>query len=95
MEGHTAYYIRSLLELHRATGEREYLEKAMAAGNAICAQQFADGSISNWGTRWLEKGKPRGENCGHNWYNTNAVASAALYELAAYVRGARAPKGRS
>ncbi len=81
MEGHTGYYIRSLLALHKATGDPTYLEKARAAGNAICAQQFADGSISNWGTRWLENGQPRGTTCGHNWYNTNAIAAASLYLL--------------
>lgn len=84
MEGHAGYWIQTLIALHRATGDVEYLEKAKATANAICAQQFKDGSISNWGTRWLEDGKPRGENCGHNWYNTNALASAALYWLADY-----------
>jgi hypothetical protein len=55
MEGHPGYYIQSLIELHKATGEKVYLEKAMATANAICAQQFDDGSISNWGTRWRSK----------------------------------------
>jgi hypothetical protein len=82
MEGHTGYYIQSLLALHKATGDPVYLEKARAAGNAICAQQFDDGSISNWGTRRLDKdGRPRGTSCGHNWYNTNAIAAASLYLL--------------
>jgi hypothetical protein len=89
MEGHTGYYIQSLLALHRATGDRAFLDKAEAAANAICAQQFADGSISNWGTRWLENGRPRGEPCGHNWYNTNAIASASLYMLEEYRAAAR------
>jgi hypothetical protein len=92
MEGHTGYYIQSLIGLHRATGEKVYLEKAMAAANAICAQQFADGSISNWGTRWLENGKPVGENCGHTWYNTNAVAAASLYQLDAYLHSGAATR---
>lgn len=87
MEGHTGYYIQSLLALHRTTGEKIYLDKAAAAANAICAQQFDDGSISNWGTRWLENGKPKGEPCGHNWYNTNAIASASLYMLDGYRSG--------
>jgi hypothetical protein len=85
MEVHTGYYIQSLLELHKATGEQVYLDKAMAAGNAICAQQFDDGAISNWGTRWLENGQSVGEDCGHIWYNTNAIASASLYMLDSYV----------
>jgi hypothetical protein len=85
MEGHTGYYIRSLLALHQVTGDKEYLDKAQAAANAICAQQFEDGSISNWGTRWLENGKPKGGSCGHNWYNTNAIATTYLYVLDGYL----------
>jgi hypothetical protein len=84
MEGHAGYWIQTLIALHRATGDASYLDKARAAANAISAQQFEDGSISNWGTRWLENGEPRGESCGHNWYNTNAIASAALYGLIEY-----------
>ena len=34
--------------------------------------------------RWLENGIPKGEPCGHNWYNTNAVAAASLYMLDGY-----------
>lgn len=94
MEGHTGYYIQSLLALHRATGENIYLDKAAAAANAICAQQFDDGSISNWGTRWLENGVPKGEPCGHNWYNTNAVAAASLYMLEEYREGLKRADGR-
>jgi hypothetical protein len=86
MEGHAAYYIQSLIELHKVTNEAVYLDKAKAAANAICAQQFDDGSISNWGTRWLEDGKVHGTNCGHNWYNTNALAAAALYWLDHYIQ---------
>ncbi|MCC6123968.1 MAG: hypothetical protein IT426_03325 [Pirellulales bacterium] len=87
MEVHAGYYLLANLELHRATGEQIYLDKAKAAGNAICAQQYTDGSISNWGSRWLENGKPKGENSGHNWYNCNANAAFALYRLAAYCGG--------
>ena len=86
MEGHAGYWIQTLIALHRATGDDSYLDKARAAANAISAQQFDDGSISNWGTRWLENGEPHGESCGHNWYNTNAIASAALYWLVEYER---------
>jgi hypothetical protein len=87
MEGHAGYYIQTLIGLHRATGEKIYLDKAMAAANAICAQQFEEGAISNWGTRWIENGNVMGTNCGHNWYNTNAIASASLYMLDAYIKG--------
>jgi hypothetical protein len=87
MEVHAGYYLLANLELHKATGEQIYLDKAKAAGNAICAQQYPDGEISNWGTRWLENGKPQGENSGHNWYNCNAIASYSLYRLDAYCKG--------
>jgi hypothetical protein len=93
MEVHAGYYLLANLELHKATGEQVYLDKAKATGNAICAQQYPDGAISNWGTRWLENGKPQGENSGHNWYNCNAIASYALYRLDAYCRGATAGIG--
>lgn len=84
MDVHAAYWIQTLIALHRATGDEVYLQKAMATANAICGQQFEDGSISNWGTRWLENGRVHGTNCGHNWYNCNALAAAALYQLADY-----------
>jgi hypothetical protein len=84
MEGHTASWIDSLLELHRATGKQVYLDKAMAAGNAICAQQFDDGSFSTWGARSCYNGNISGENTGGNWYNANIMAVAALYKLHMY-----------
>ena len=84
MEGHTAHWISSLLELHRATGKKIYLEKAKAAGNAMCAQQFDDGSFSTWGARSFVDGKVTGENTGGNWYNANVMAVEALYELDTY-----------
>ena len=49
MEGHTANWILALIELHRATGKRIYLDKAKAAANAICHEQYADGQFSTWG----------------------------------------------
>jgi maltose/maltodextrin transport system substrate-binding protein len=84
MEGHTAHWITSLIELHRATGKQIYLDKAKAAGNAICAQQFDDGSFSTWGARSFVNGKVTGENTGGNWYNANVMAVEALYKLDAY-----------
>jgi hypothetical protein len=36
-----------MLALHQMTGDKEYIDKAQAAANAIFAQQFEDGSI-NW-----------------------------------------------
>ncbi|MEO6434285.1 MAG: hypothetical protein ABIP55_00790 [Tepidisphaeraceae bacterium] len=84
MEGHTAFWIISLLELHRATGKQVYLNKAKAAGNAICAQQFDNGSFSTWGVRSFIDGKVSGEDTGGNWYNANVSAVEALYKLHLY-----------
>jgi hypothetical protein len=85
MEVHTGVWINSLLDLHAATGKAEYLDKAKAAGNAICAQQFDDGSFSTFGARRYPDGKLVGGLSG-NWYNCNAAAVQALYRLDAYCR---------
>ncbi|MCC6490808.1 MAG: hypothetical protein IT364_25195 [Candidatus Hydrogenedentes bacterium] len=84
MDGHTANWILSLIELHKATGERVYLDKARAAANAICAEQFEDGQFSTWG-RDFETGESRAN--AENWYNAGAFSDWALYTLVQYVRG--------
>ncbi len=81
MEVHTGNWILSLIELHKATGDPIYLEKAKAAANAICAAQFEDGQFSTWG-RDFKTGKPTAKWA--NWYNCNAIADWALYALAQY-----------
>jgi hypothetical protein len=86
MEGHTANWILALIELHKATHKPIYLDKAQAAANAICAEQYPDGQFSTWG-RDYQTGKsmdgeldpPR-----HNWFNGNAFADWALYKLTLY-----------
>ncbi len=84
MDGHTANWILSLIELHKATGEQAYLDKAGAAANAICAGQYEDGQFSNWG-RDFETGASPANN--DNWYNAGAFSDWALYTLAQYTRG--------
>lgn len=86
MEGHTGAWIRTLIDLHEATGKQIYLDKAKAAANAICAQQFPDGSFSTWAVRQCIKGKIVGQNTGGNWYNTNAMGVDGLYRLAAAMK---------
>lgn len=89
MDGHTANWILALIELHRVTGKRIYLDKAKAAANAICHEQYPDGQFSTWG-RDCQTGKafvddedpPR-----RNWFNGNAFADWALYKLTLYVKG--------
>jgi hypothetical protein len=84
MDGHTANWILSLIELHKATGERVYLDKAKAAANAICAAQYEDGQFSTWG-RDFETGDSPANSA--NWYNASAFSDWALYTLAQYVKG--------
>jgi hypothetical protein len=87
MEVHTGFWIKTLIELHKATGDPIYLEKARAAANAICALQFEDGQFSTQGMRYYENGKVVSDKeTGFNWYNCNVSASAGLYALDAYLR---------
>ena len=86
MEGHTANWILALIELHRATGKRIYLDKAKAAANAICHEQYADGQFSTWG-RDYQTGKAFADDQDpprRNWFNANACADWALYKLTLY-----------
>lgn len=84
MDGHTANWILSLIELHKATGEPAYLDKAKAAANAICAGQYEDGQFSTWG-RDFETGESPANS--PNWYNAGAFSDWALYSLVQYVDG--------
>jgi hypothetical protein len=84
MEGHTANWINALLALHRATAEQQYLDKAKAAGNAICRSQFANGEFSTWGH---DPATGKRGSTHSNWYAGNAFAAAVLYDLRNYVRG--------
>ncbi len=88
MDGHTANWILSLIELHKATGERIYLDKAQAAANAICAEQYENGEFSTWG-RDYETGESPAKH--DNWYNAGAFSDWALYTLAQYVKGLHQP----
>jgi len=83
MEVHTGNWILALLELHGATGKRVYLDKAMAAGNAIARSQLDNGELSTWGVD-VKTGKPPTHRA--NWYGCNAFATEALYKLDAYVK---------
>jgi hypothetical protein len=87
MEAHGSHYLRTLIALHKATGDPVYLEKARATGNAICALQFEDGQFSTLGARYYQDGKiVSDKETGYNWYNANVAASMALYALDAYVK---------
>jgi hypothetical protein len=83
MECHTAHWLVSLLGLHRATGNQTYLDKAIAAGNAIVrGQDPASGAYSTWGydSRF---GKSL---LMLNWPGCNAVAVEGLVQLTNYLK---------
>ena len=83
MECHTGHWLVSLLALHRATGNQTYLDKAVAAGNAIVRGQDPEsGAYSTWGydSRF---GKSL---LMLNWPGCNAVAVEALVQLTNYLK---------
>jgi hypothetical protein len=95
MEGHTGNWILALIELHKATRHKTYLDKARAAANAICAGQYPDGQFSTFGRDHQTGIAPEYANRsgGGNWYNANAMAGWALYALASYSTSLKAMDG--
>jgi hypothetical protein len=73
----------SLIELHKATGRRIYLDKAKAAANAICAEQYENGEFSTWGRDFKTGESPANHP---NWYNAGAFSDWALYSLTQYAK---------
>ena len=49
MESHTGNWLLSLLALHSATGDEQYLLKGVAAANSIVRGQQETGAFSTWG----------------------------------------------
>jgi maltose/maltodextrin transport system substrate-binding protein len=81
MEVHTGNWLLSLLALHRATGDDEFLAKGTAAANSIVAGQSPDGSLSTWGFD-RRFGTPL---WAINWPGCNACAVNALLRWNAYL----------
>jgi hypothetical protein len=90
METHTANWIDALISLHQASGDADYLNKARAAANAICASQFPNGEFSTWGHD-PATGK-RGSRHS-NWYACNARASQVLYRWHNYMNDRESREG--
>jgi hypothetical protein len=82
MEVHTGMWIMSLLALHRATGHKDYLTKAINAGNSIVKAQQKNGAYSTWGFD-VRFGRPL---LTIDWPGCNAVAVSALLQLNHYVK---------
>lgn len=87
MECHTGHWIESLLALHSATGDLTYLDKAIAAGNALCRDQMDNGAFCTWPYD-LRFGRPFVDQ--YNWLGCNAIALKALIKLNTYWQAARA-----
>ncbi|HMI03414.1 MAG TPA: twin-arginine translocation signal domain-containing protein [Pedobacter sp.] len=82
MEVHTGMWIMSLLALHRATGHKDYLAKAINAGNSIVLAQQQTGAYSTWSSD-VRFGRPL---LTIDWPGCNAVAVSALLQLENYVK---------
>ncbi|MGB7158810.1 MAG: hypothetical protein WBD40_12130 [Tepidisphaeraceae bacterium] len=81
MESHTGMWIQSLIALHRATGNDEYVTKAINAGNAIVRGQQESGAYSTWGYD-PRFGRPL---LTQDWPGCNAVALLGLLPLTRYI----------
>ena len=74
MEGHTGNWLMSLIALHQATGNDTYLDKGVAAANAIVQGQQENGAFSTWGFD-LRFGRPLSQL---NWPGDNACGHTGL-----------------
>jgi hypothetical protein len=88
MEVHTGEWIMSLLTLNQATGKKEYLSKAINAGNSIIAAQQKNGALSTWGYD-VRFERPL---LTMDWPGCNAVAVFALLLLNSYIDPAAGSK---
>ena len=86
MESHTGNWTLALIALHEATQNREYLNKAICAGNAIVRGQQESGAFATWGfdTRF---GRPLD---GFNWPPDNVCGAIGLMHLDQYCRSLEA-----
>jgi uncharacterized protein YyaL (SSP411 family) len=82
MEVHTGNWLFSLLALHAVTHDESFLDRAVAAGNAIVRGQYRNGAFSTWGND-KRFGRPLNVK---DWPGCNAVASNALMLLVRYHR---------
>ena len=82
MEAHNGNWLLALLAMHRVTRKEDYLNKAVAAANAIVRGQQESGAFSTWGFD-LRFGRPLSTL---NWPGYNACANTALMLCGQYCR---------
>ncbi|MBI5589109.1 MAG: hypothetical protein HY881_01365 [Deltaproteobacteria bacterium] len=80
MEVHTGNWLFSLLALYERSRDASFLDRAIAAGNAIVRGQYGNGAFSTWGCD-RRFGRPLDP---WDWPGCNAVASSALMILLKY-----------
>ncbi len=80
MEVHTGNWLFSLLALYERTHEVTFLDRAIAAGNAVVRGQYESGAFSTWGCD-RRFGRPLDFR---DWPGCNAVACSALMILLKY-----------
>ena len=80
MEVHTGNWLFSLLALYERTHDESFLDRAVAAGNAIVRGQYSNGAFSTWGCD-RRFGRPLDQ---WDWPGCNAMASSALMILQKY-----------
>ncbi|MDB6093919.1 MAG: hypothetical protein JWM32_1481 [Verrucomicrobia bacterium] len=82
MECHTATWVRTLIAMHRYTGNEVYLQKAINGANAILGGQQETGAYSTWGFD-QRFGRP---SLTLDWPGCNAMAVDGLITLDRYLR---------
>jgi len=89
---HAAHYARFCLAMHRATGERVYLQKARAMADTLTVVQHPSGFYPTW-MRTSPPKKP-GElgavHYGNIWLNCTAYTGRTMMELGEYLRQEKA-----
>lgn len=80
IDASTAFIMNMFLEMHKATGDELYLEKAKALANSITIMQREDGMIP---THWMSDAHRNGENF---WINCHLHAASLLDGLDSYLQ---------
>lgn len=85
MDAHTGNWVLSLAALHNATGNEDYLKKAVAAMNAISKTMYNNGELSTTWTWAIDQrfGTPL---WGNNWACAGALTAHCMMEFNRYYK---------